>query len=314
MRTLPRLGPHANYADVVSLETAAGTRVELMRTCYHTQSFARHTHDYFTLGVVLRGSGSLWFRGADRTLRLGDVVVIPPGEVHTGELGPHADVLSYFAVHIPAEVLSVSADAEGLRGGRVPDFARATIRDNVLGAELRRLDSAMQAPCIGRTNGMAGTTDDGAANEALNAAIGQLVRRRAGAPQPRALTSAIREPVFVRTVREIITECYADSAQTSLRALALHAGVTPCHLVRVFTQTVGMSPHRYLVQTRVRHACQFLARGIPSSFVAAMTGFVDQSHLTTQFKRYVGTTPASYQRGLAASASRWEFREPVVSI
>jgi AraC-like DNA-binding protein len=39
-----------------------------------------------------------------------------------------------------------------------------------------------------------------------------------------------------------------------------------------------------------------LARGLPSSLVAAMTGFVDQSHLTRQFKRYIGTTPALYQR------------------
>jgi AraC-like DNA-binding protein len=45
-----------------------------------------------------------------------------------------------------------------------------------------------------------------------------------------------------------------------------------------------------------------LARGFSSAFVAAVTGFVDQSHLTTHFRRYVGTTPASYQRCLGRSA------------
>ena len=38
----------------------------------------------------------------------------------------------------------------------------------------------------------------------------------------------------------------------------------------------------------------------PPSLVAAMTGFADQSHLTTHFKRYTGITPAHYQRCLSA--------------
>jgi AraC-like DNA-binding protein len=139
------------------------------------------------------------------------------------------------------------------------------------------------------------------ADHALSAALGLLVRRHAEtAPSASARTPA-REPELVRVARDIIEDCYAGNAQTSLRALALQTGVTPFHLVRVFTQAVGLSPHRYLIQTRIRRATQFLASGIPSSFVAAMTGFVDQSHLTTQFKRYVGTTPASYQRSVTLS-------------
>ena len=117
--------------------------------------------------------------------------------------------------------------------------------------------------------------------------IGQIVDRVA----PRE-----GEPVVVKTVREIIDDCYADTEQTSLNALAARVGVTPAHLVRLFTETTGLSPHRYVVQTRIRRAEELLASGMSSSFVAAMTGFADQSHLTTQFKRYVGTTPAWYQR------------------
>src|SRR5262249_46779762 len=109
------------------------------------------------------------------------------------------------------------------------------------------------------------------------------------------------EPRVVHLARELIDDCYGDNAQTSLRALSLRTGVSPYHLVRVFTRVVGLSPHQYLVQTRIRQATKLLASGLPCSFVAATTGFADQSHLTTQFRRYLGITPASYQRCIRAN-------------
>jgi AraC-like DNA-binding protein len=178
---------------------------------------------------------------------------------------------------------------EDRKGGRVPEFAPVISRDRALGLELERLDAAMQR------------ADHDAADDALTTALELLVRRCAEAARSVAAHVSTREPKLVRIARDIIEDCYADSTQTSLRALARVTGVTPFHLVRVFTHTVGLSPHRYLIQTRVRRARQFLVSGVPSSFVAAMTGFVDQSHLTTQFKRYVGITPASYQRCMTAS-------------
>ncbi|MEP6731460.1 MAG: AraC family transcriptional regulator [bacterium] len=281
-----------DHADVVALRTASGMPVELMRTWYRTQVFPRHSHDYFTLGVVLRGAGTLWYRGLERTLQRGDVVVIPPGEVHTGGMGPGSEVLSYLAVHVPPDVFATCVGGEIGRAATTPDFGTPIIRDRGVSTALRRLDTALRY------------ADDDAADDALSGAIALLVRRHANSPPAPRVATPTQEPGIVRLTREVIEECYAENERTSLHALALLAGVTPFHLVRVFTQTTGLSPHRYLVQTRVRRASQLLARGVPSSLAAAMTGFVDQSHLITQFKRYVGTTPASYQRCIASGAMR----------
>ena len=298
------LGRHTDRADVMAVHTAWGADVELMRTWYSSQTFPRHTHEYFTIGVVLRGVGTLWYRGSETTLHPGDVVVIPPGEVHTGGLDRGSSVLSYLAVHVPANFLPMLAGIETVNGGRPPDFTSAVVHDAEVAAELRRLDSVM--------NGVRARTavaeplesvarsriDDAAADDALCAAIRTLVDRHAAAAVTSLAAATHQEPSVVRIARDIIEDCFGDNTQTSLHALALRANVSPCHLVRVFTRTVGLSPHRYLVQTRVRRASQLLARGVPPSFVAAMTGFADQSHLTTQFKRFVGTTPTSYQRAV----------------
>jgi AraC-like DNA-binding protein/mannose-6-phosphate isomerase-like protein (cupin superfamily) len=274
-----------DHAEVAAIRMAGDTDVELMRTSYGAQSFPRHTHDFFTIGLVLRGAGPLWYRGASRVARCGDVVVIPPGEVHTGGVAPGVDVLEYVAAHVPVEVVAGCLGAER----RIVDVDAPVVADALVASHLRRLERAVAGDQTARA----------AAEEALTTAIGLLVNRH----QTRGASAAMArraEPRVVQIARELLDDCYGDNAQTSLRALSLRTGVSPFHLVRVFTRTVGLSPHQYLVQTRVRHATRLLASGLPCAFVAAMTGFADQSHLTTQFKRYLGITPASYQRCVRA--------------
>lgn len=272
-------------AEIAALPMAGGISIELMRTFYRAQEFPKHTHDFFTIGVVLRGAGTLWYRGAEHLARCGEVVVIPPGEVHTGSVAPGAGVLEYVAAHVPAEVVAEAlGDADGGVGLEAP-----VILDDAVGSQLRRLEHAASGDVAARH----------AAEEALTNALGLLVhrhRRRGATPVP----DRADEPRVVHIARELLDECYDDNALTSLSALSLRTGVSPFHLVRVFTRAVGLSPHQYLVQTRIRHATRLLAQGLPCSFVAAMTGFADQSHFTTQFKRYLGITPASYQRCVRA--------------
>jgi len=277
-------------AEVVSLRLSTGASVELMRTSYRAQTFPKHTHDFFTIGVVLRGAGTLWYRGADHLACAGDVVVIPPGEVHTGSLARGADVLEYLAAHVRPEVVAACADADA--GWRGPDLDAPVIGDDAVAAQLRRLEAVTRfGECVGERE---------TADEALTTAIELLVERHSQTSRAGTTTRGAREPRLVHVAREVLDDCYGDNAQTSLEALALRTGVTPFHLVRVFTRAIGLSPHQYLVQTRIQHATALLARGLPCSFVAAMTGFADQSHLTRQFKRYVGITPASYQRCVRA--------------
>lgn len=264
-------------AELVSVASASGMPIELMRTTYRTQVFPKHTHDFLTVGLMLRGRGRLWLRGAHHETEPGDIVIIPAGEVHTGSVAPGAAVLSYLAAHVPVGVIEAAIDTPC-------EIASPVVHDPLIAAQLARVERAMHE------------RDATEADDALTTAIGWLVDRHATAARRCDDDRGAGEPRLVHIAREMLDDCYNDNSQTSLHALAERTGVTIFHLVRIFTRTVGLSPHQYLVQTRIRHATKLLARGIPCSFVAAMTGFADQSHLTTQFKRYLGITPVSYQR------------------
>ena len=274
----------SDHAEVTSFATATHFDVEVMRTWYRKQAFARHTHPYFTLGTMLRGVGTLWSAGETSTLRTGDIVLIPPGEVHTGGLDDRAGVLSYVALHVPPGLVAQAADSWSVPVSAVESFSTTIFRDARLAQGLRQVDAG-----IGRARDAAAVETD------IIAAIDLLVSRHCGMAK-RATSPTRGRPPFVDVTRTVIEDCYADNGRTSLGSLAAVAGVSAFHLVREFKRALGLSPHQYVVQTRVRRAAELLARGLPISDTAATVGFADQSHLTTHFKRYVGVTPASWQR------------------
>jgi hypothetical protein len=169
-------------AEVVRLDLLPGVTVELMRTWYQRQVFPKHSHDYFTVALGLRGAGVVWFRGADHLRRRGEIVVIPPDEVHTGQPAPGASVLSYLAAHVPPSVLALCADAHDVDASRVLDIAPAIVRDPVIGDAFLRLDDAMTAAVDAAATGQSRTPFalvEGTATEAVIEALGSLVRRHA---------------------------------------------------------------------------------------------------------------------------------------
>jgi len=107
-----------------------------------------------------------------------------------------------------------------------------------------------------------------------------------------ALKMAGKEHRAVKLAREYIDDHYAEDI--SVKQLAHIANLSPFHLIRVFSNEVGIPPHAYLTQVRVRRAKALLARGRPIAQVALETGFADQSHLNRHFKRIVGVTPGQY--------------------
>lgn len=74
-------------------------------------------------------------------------------------------------------------------------------------------------------------------------------------------------------------------------ALAQIAGRSPFHFCRVFSRSVGMSPHRYIVHQRLQRAVELVREGRSGlAEIAVSTGFADQSHLSRWVRRAYGIT------------------------
>ena len=79
--------------------------------------------------------------------------------------------------------------------------------------------------------------------------------------------------------------------------MASRTGLSASHFSRVFSATLKMSPHAYLMTRRLTRAQQLLASSnVSLAEIALMTGFADQSHLCRRFRETVGVPPSVFRR------------------
>lgn len=80
--------------------------------------------------------------------------------------------------------------------------------------------------------------------------------------------------------------------------LAAIAQLSPYYFARLFKQSVGLTPHQYVLQCRIEQA-QYLLRHTPLSLaeIGLRVGFCDQSHLSRCFKHRTGITPTQFRQG-----------------
>jgi AraC-like DNA-binding protein len=97
----------------------------------------------------------------------------------------------------------------------------------------------------------------------------------------------------IRCVREYLQDHYGEDV--TLNRLAEIADLSAYYLSRVFKAEVGISLKQYQAQVRIDRAKTLISKGTSLQQVASDTGFVDQSHMTHQFKRFVQTTPGQYR-------------------
>jgi AraC-like DNA-binding protein len=264
--------------------------LELLRATYITHAFARHAHDTFAIGVIEEGLHTFWWRGANLLTPSGDIVVVNPGEVHTGQAARHAGY-TYRMLYPPPDLLQRVADDIQGRAWGIPFFPRPVIHDPDLARLIRGFHLTMEhhASALERQT-------------RLWQALAMLILRHAEA-RP-AERSGGPGYAAVRRARAYLDEHFAE--EVSLAQLAIMAEVSPFYLARTFRAQVGVPPHTYLEGVRVARAKSLLMAGHGLARVAFDTGFVDQSHFTHRFKRAVGVTPGHYARLRTVGRSEME--------
>jgi AraC-like DNA-binding protein len=101
-------------------------------------------------------------------------------------------------------------------------------------------------------------------------------------------------PRTLQRVREYIATHLGQNI--SVQMLADVAGLSMFHFARAFKQSQGVTPHQFLLQSRLRRVQELLAHTeLPLSEIALAAGFSDQSHCARRFREFVGVTPRRYR-------------------
>ena len=97
---------------------------------------------------------------------------------------------------------------------------------------------------------------------------------------------------------ELRPEC-----RISVEDMAHDTFISKYHFIRCFKAEVGLTPHQFQIQNRVRKAQRLLNSAKSLTEVALSAGFYDQSHFIKQFQKYVGLTPLSYKSAIVTITS-----------
>jgi AraC-like DNA-binding protein len=85
----------------------------------------------------------------------------------------------------------------------------------------------------------------------------------------------------------------------TLKEVAQECGLSVGYFSHAFRRTLGVSPHRWLIEQRVVLSKEKLRDDrLTLSEVAMECGFSDQSHLTRAFRQTVGVSPGVWRRAL----------------
>ena len=83
----------------------------------------------------------------------------------------------------------------------------------------------------------------------------------------------------------------------TLQELAHLVHISPHYFSTLFKQSTGLTPHQYVIKTRIERAKNLLLqRKMAIAEIAQQVGFANQSHLNLHFKRQVGITPKQFAR------------------
>lgn len=249
--------------------------VELLSATYRNRAFPTHTHPEYVVGAIVQGAESLSVGSARHFAANGSTLVLHPDEAHSNStIGEQT--LAYRVFYISTESLALGLEKSGMPSS-LPAFERPVSRSpsffrSVVTAH--RALSEANDPLEQETSFLELLTG------VMSASTQSIELPAMECPEKIARAKAFVEAHF----REGFT--LGDVARAS--------GLSAFHMARSFKRVTGLAPLNFRNQLRVWEARRQLQSGRAISEIALDVGFADQSHLTRQFQRVFGTTPARY--------------------
>lgn len=254
---------------------------ELLSARFSTQSFGRHSHDRYAVGVISRGVEKLFYRGNYYMGVAGSVVTLTAGEIHDGLPGDEQGWM-YRMLYID------------------PQWAnRAVFQGRFSDDHIHLFQSALrQAPDFARTflhqHHIIENSGPSLERESILLELVAQVFEHGGASIAAVSTT---EQHAVNRIKKRLEDDFDQ--HLPLEELAQWVSLDPLYLIRVFKKTVGISPHSYQIQKRIAHVQQQLRAGASLAEASFACGFFDQSHMARAFKKVVGVTPGSFRNSRA---------------
>ena len=252
-------------------------------------------HEGYSVSYLRKGSFGYRTRGQAYELVAGSVLVGCPGDEYVCTHDHHVCGDECLAFHLsPGFVDLIGGDRKTWRTGGLPPLAELVVIGELAQAAADR-------------------QSDVGLDELGMWFASRFVDVVSGRAKPTAPSSAIS-----RDRRRAVDAAMWIDANSQhdigLDGAAAEAGLSSFHFLRLFSQVLGVTPHQYLVRSRLRHAARLLADddSRPVTEVALDVGFADLSNFVRTFHRAAGVSPGGFRK--AAKGDRKILQERIAAL
>ncbi len=251
-----------------------------------------HGHDdFYELVTVLDGSAEHVVDGESSIIRKGDVFVIGNGISHGFEAPDGLRICNI--MYRPEMLFPGDSDIRQLPGFHALFLLEPYLSSTQHFQSRLRLtpsDMARVMPLINAAEAEYTTNSPGRKTMVLSLVrqLAVLLSRLYDCPtKPREISGIADAAAFMET-------SFADSIAISDVIEKSH--YSQRHFIRLFSAAYGMTPQRYLLDVRIRHASAMLKESVlPVTEVALRCGFDDSNYFSRVFRKYTGRSPSEYR-------------------
>ncbi len=259
--------------------TEALNGIEVVDARYKNQSFSKHVHEGYTIGVIEEGTQKFFRSGENHFAHENSIILVNADDVHTGETASEGG-WRYKAIYpTPEHFELISGDLLG-SNALVPYFKDSVISDKKIAEQLRLIFEQIE------TGGSVLLIETLIYSTLLS--LSNKHGRSVSIPKDTSINKS----------KLMLAKEFLDTYPQHDVSLDELAGIADCskyHFVRQFGKAFGISPHAYQIQVRLLKAKQLLKAGVSIANTASDCGFHDQSHFSRHFKKALGVTPKHFQ-------------------
>ncbi len=248
-----------------------------------------HTHAYFQIYYILKGSLTHYVEDVSSRLSKGDMFIVPPERIH------------YIHEETSAVFYSFSFMPDSLPEDRlVKNFlyslSSETIRPKITvpSDDLIFVEGIMEQiyrEFVGKKLGY---------QELLRSYAMILLARFARSyfeQNPKPLIPAIEN------YREFVMQCvqYINlnfAEDISLEQMARHSAMSKSHFCKLFLELTGHSFHKYLNLCRIQQGAKYIKEGYKITGIYGLCGYNDFTTFYRNFKSIMGVSPSEYKQAI----------------
>ena len=259
----------------------------------HDLTEVEHSHDFYELVIVTRGSAVHWLEGMEFPVTAGDVFLLQGRQRHYFHDRKDLDLIN--VMYDPKKVALPENELRRMPGycamfmleptyRRQHRFASRLHLKRVPLARVEQLVEEMECECAEKEPGYEVT---------LRAKLLEVMIFLSRAYTETDTTEAEALLRVGNVIGALENGFYKDWKLDDLVGIA---HMSRSNLMRIFRQATGQSPIEYLVRLRIQRAMELLrSTDLSITEIAMEVGFSDSNYFARQFRRALGESPRSFR-------------------